>query len=95
MVQSRENGSDMSSPPPQRLPSCMLAARRLLPQSRNETCSDADYNETVLSIFVREAFDRPNKVAVDANGTTKVSSGKFTWRRLQCLVGSKCGYCLV
>ena len=73
----------------------MLAARRLLPQSRNETCSDADYNETVLSIFVREAFDRPNKVAVDANGTTKVSSGKFTWRRLQCLVGSKCGYCLV
>ena len=73
----QENGSVMSLPPPQRLPSCMLAARRLLPQSHNETCSDADYNETVLSIFARKAFDRPNRVAVDANGTTKVSSGQI------------------
>ena len=45
--------------------------------AHNEICSNADYQETVLSIFHREEFDRPNRVAVDASRTTNVSSGKI------------------
>ena len=42
-----------------------------------ETCSNSKNNETVLSIFAREAFDRSNRVAVGPTRTTEILSGEI------------------
>ena len=47
------------------------------PTVTEETCSNNKNNETVLSIFAREAFDRSNRVAVGPTRTAEILSGEF------------------
>ena len=49
------------------------------PALKEETCSacSGNKNETVLSIFAREAFDRSNRVAVGPTRTTEILAGEI------------------
>ena len=55
----------------------LASSLQAAPTVTEETCNNNKNNETVLSIFAKEAFDRSNRVAVGPTRATEILSGEI------------------